>query len=252
MQLWRLYMKRNKVMGPIGHNKLIEYKQRVAFHEAGHAAGIYLNNKARQLPPVFFKIIFKEMSSLNEMDVMAYGTTHDDCVARVEGGRLIELLPPSMQSLENKIQEQNQEMAQLIKDYMIAFESDIVNLLIGPLAEAKYVADTDDEFFNHQIVNLKALKNYGGSSDLALAHEYLQSLSGDQQQKDEKLDALFTEAFNFVNKDENWMAITELANYILGSRKNIICCEDIISILDQSVDHFHKHRRKAGRYHLYS
>jgi hypothetical protein len=246
-------MKRNKVTGPIGHNILKEHKQRVAFHEAGHAAGIYLNNKARQLPPVFFKIIFKEINSLTELDVMAYETTHDDCIARVEGGRLIELLPPSIESLANKIQEQHhQGMTKLISDYMIAFESDIVNLLIGPLAEAKHVADTDDEFFNHQIVNLKALKNYGGSSDLALAYEYLQSLSGDRQQIDEKLDQLFAEAFNFVNIDENWMAITELANYILDSRKNIICCEDVISILDQSVNHFQKHGGKAGKHHLYS
>ncbi len=58
---------------------------------------------------------------------------------------------------------------------------------------------TDDELFNHQLVNLKALKNYGGSSDLALANEYLQSYSADKQQRDEKLDELFTVAFDFVN-----------------------------------------------------
>jgi hypothetical protein len=246
-------MKRNIVIGgPIGQNKLMEHKQRVAFHEAGHAAGIYLNNKVRKLPPVFFKIIFKEMSSLTDLDVMAYETTHDDCIARVEGGRLIELLPTSIESLLDNAQEHNEGMTQLIKDYIVAFESDIVNLLVGPLAEAKHVAYTDDEFFNHQIVNLKALKNYGGSSDLALVHEYLQSLSGDQQQKQKKLDELFTEAFNFVNKDENWIAITQLANYILDSRKNIICCEDVISILDQSLDQFKKHRIKARKHHLNS
>jgi hypothetical protein len=243
-------MKRNKGTEPIGQNRLMVHKQRVAFHEAGHAAGIYLNNKTRQLPPVFFKIIFKEMTSLTDLDVLAYETTHDDCIARVEGGRLIELLPPSIESLENKIQEQHSQ-GMTIRDYMIAFEADIINLLIGPLAEAKHVAETDDEFFNHQIVNLNALKNYGGSSDLALAYEYLQSLPGDQKQKDEKLDGLFTEAFDFVNKNENWMAITQLANYILDSRKNIICCEDVISILDKSVDHFQKHGRKAGKHHLY-
>ncbi|MCX7101930.1 MAG: hypothetical protein NTX38_10710 [Methylobacter sp.] len=243
-------MKRNKVTELISQCKLKEHKQRVAFHEAGHAAGIYLNNKARHLPPVFFKIIFKEMSSITDLEVMAYETTHDDCIARVEGGRLIELLPLSIDGLENNIQEDKSGMKQLKKDYMVAFESDIVNLLIGPLAEAKYVADTDDEFFNHQIVNLKALKNYGGSSDLALAHEYLTSLFGDQQQKDQKLDELFNEAFNFVNKDENWMAITELADYILDSDRNIICCEDVISVLDQSVKFFHKCKSKARRHHL--
>jgi hypothetical protein len=35
----------------------------------------------------------------------------------------------------------------------------------------------DDELFNHKLVDLEALKNYGGGSDLALAREYLESFS---------------------------------------------------------------------------
>lgn len=235
-------MKRNKIIETLSQDKLIEHKQRVAFHEAGHAAGIHLNNKARQLPPVFFKIIFKEMSSVTAADVMAYQTTHDDCIARVEGGRLIELLPPSIDSLASELTEHNDAMVQLVRDYRIAFEADIINLLIGPLAEAKHVANTDDELFNHKLVNLKALKNYGGSSDLALANEYLQSFSADKQQSDEKLDELFSVAFDFINNDANWAAIIKLADYILGSTKNIIGCEEIVSMLDQSVAHFQNQR----------
>jgi hypothetical protein len=243
-------MKRNNIIETLGQDRLIEHKQRVAFHEAGHAAGIYLNNKARQLPPVFFSIIFKEMSGVTEADVMAYQTTHDDCIARVEGGRLIQSLPPSIDSLARELTEHNDAMVQLVEDYMIAFEADIINLLIGPLAEAKHVADTDDELFNHKLVNLKALKNYGGSSDLALANEYLQSYSANKHQRDQKLDELFTVAFNFINNDTNWAAITKLADYILGSSENIICCEEIVSTLEQSVDHFQNRRIKA-RYHHY-
>jgi hypothetical protein len=152
------------------------------------------------------------------------------------------LLPASIDSMANKLMEHNDGMLQLVKDYMIAFESDIINLLIGPLAEAKHVADTDDELFNHQLINLKALKNYGGSSDLALANEYFQSLSTSNQEKCEKLDELFNVAFDFVNNDANWTAITKLANYILGSSKNIICCEEIISMLDHSIEHFQNRR----------
>ncbi len=100
-------MKRNKIIETLSQDKLVEHKQRVAFHEAGHAAGIHLNNKARHLPPAFFKIIFKEMSGVTAADVMAYQTTHDDCIARVEGGRLIELLPPSIESLVQELAEQN-------------------------------------------------------------------------------------------------------------------------------------------------
>jgi len=40
-----LNMKRNNIAEISGQDKLVEHKQRVAFHEAGHAAGIYLNNK---------------------------------------------------------------------------------------------------------------------------------------------------------------------------------------------------------------
>jgi len=238
-------MKRNNMIEALSQDRLKEHKQRVAFHEAGHAAGIHLNNKARQLPPIFFKIMFKDMSCVTEADVMAYKTSHDDCIARVEGGRLIELLPPSIDSLVRST-EHSDAMVQLIKDYMMAFESDIINLLIGPLAEAKHVADTDDELFNHQLVNLKALKNYGGSSDLALAHEYLQSYSADKQRRDEKLDELFTLAFNFVNNDANWAAIAKLADYILGSNKNTIYCEEIVSILDESVVHFQNRKFIPG------
>jgi hypothetical protein len=235
-------MKRNKIIEGLSQDKLIGHKQRVAFHEAGHAAGIHLNNKARQLPPVFFKIIFKEMGTVTAADVMAYQKTHEDCIARVEGGRLIELLPPSIDSLVGELTEHDEVMAKLLKDYMMAFESDIINLLIGPLAEAKHVANIDDELFNHQLVNLKALINYGGSSDLALANEYLQSFSADKQQRDEKLDELFGYAFDFVNNDANWAAISKLADYILGSSKNIIRCEEIVLILDQSITHFQNRR----------
>jgi hypothetical protein len=48
-------MKRNKLI-KINPVKQIEHKKRIAFHEAGHATAIHLNNKARNLPPVFFKL----------------------------------------------------------------------------------------------------------------------------------------------------------------------------------------------------
>jgi len=55
-------MKRNKIIEACGQDKLLEHKQRVAFHEAGHAAGIHLYNKARSLPPVLtsFLMIWTE------------------------------------------------------------------------------------------------------------------------------------------------------------------------------------------------
>ena len=227
-----LKMKRNKITDIDRYNKLKQHKQCIAFHEAGHAAAIYLNNKARNLPPVFFQIIFKELGGTIDNDVIMYQATHDDSIARVEGGRLIELLPYSIDGFVHKLIDHNEAMTPLVKDYVCAFEADIINLLIGPLAEAKHVYSRDDELFNHKLVDLKSLKNYGGGSDLALAREYLESFSTSKQQQDKKLDELFTQAYNFVNDYSNWKAITKLANYILESNKSIISCEEVVSVLE--------------------
>lgn len=244
-----LKMKRNNMIGTVSQDKLITHKQRVAFHEAGHAAGIYLNNKTKRLSSVSFKIIIKEISTETGADVTTYQTSYEDCIARVEGGRLIELAPPFIHSLVRELIECNEVMMQLVQDSMAAFEADIINLFIGPLAEAKHIADADDEVFSQRLLNLKALINYGGSSDLDLANEYLQSLAVDKQQKDEKLEELFGVAFDFVNNDANWVAISQLAKYILTSNKNIIHCEEIASILDQSMARFHNRRAPVRYYH---
>lgn len=225
-------MKRNKIVDICSHNRLQQQKQCIAFHEAGHAVAIYLNNNARNLPPVFFQIIFKEINGTRDYDELIYQATHDDSIARVEGGRLIHSLPYSIDGLAHKLVDRNEAMAPLVRDYIIAFEADIINLLIGPLAEAKHVYSRDDELFNHKLVDLKALKNYGGDSDLELAHEYLESFSTSKEQQDEKLDELFTAACDFVSDHTNWKAITKLANYILASNKNIISCEEVVSVLE--------------------
>ena len=225
-------MKRNQIIDISRHSRQQQHKQCIAFHEAGHAAGIYLNNKARNLPPVFFQILFKELSSATDYDVLIYQATHDDSIARVDGGRLIQSLPYSVDGLAHKLIDQNEAMAPLVRDYIIAFEADIINLLIGPLAEAKHVYNRDDELFNHKLVDLKSLKNYGGGSDLALAREYLESFSASEQQQNEKLDELFAEACDFVSDYSNWKAITKLANYILESNKNIISCEEVVSVIE--------------------
>jgi hypothetical protein len=224
----------------MNQDKLFEYKQRVAFHEAGHAAGIHLNNKDRRLPPVFLKILFKELSGETEKDVLSYQELQDQYIAQVEGGRLIELFPDGLML---KLTEHNDKMVQLIQDYRIAFESDIINLLIGSLAEAKHIADTDNEPFNLKLINLKALKNYGGNSGLAMVNEYFKSFFADKH-KDEKLDELFTKAYDFVNNDLNWAAITKLAKYILDGSNNIIYYDEISLILDRSMANFIDRRTK--------
>lgn len=223
-------MKRNKIVQT--PDKLTDLKQHIAFHEAGHAIAIYLNNKARKLPPVFFQIMFQDLNGKSEQNLTDYKATHDNCIARVEGGRLIEWLPSSIDGLVHETTEYTDAVVHMIKDYIVAFETDIINLLVGPLAEAKYVAVTDDEPFNPWLVHLNALKNYGGSSDLALANEYLQTYSTCKQHRKAKLDELFKTAFNFINNKINWAAIVKLAHYILDSNKNIISCEEVALLLE--------------------
>ncbi|MGR8997612.1 MAG: hypothetical protein ACU88J_01005 [Gammaproteobacteria bacterium] len=225
-------MKRNTITDIPSQDRLMQHKECIAFHEAGHAAAIYLNNKSRNLPPVYFQIVFKEFNDVTDHDAIIYQATHDDNIARVEGGRLIQSLPYSIESLTHKLIDNNEAMMPLVKDYLIAFETDIINLLVGPLAEAKHVYKRDDELFNHQLVNLGALKNYGGGSDLALAREYLESFSTNRQLQDKKLDELFVGAFDFINDYANWKAITKLANYILTNNKSIIGCEEVVSVLE--------------------
>ena len=82
-------MKRNKIIQSNNQGKQIEHKRRIAFHEAGHATAIHLNNKARNLPPIFFQIMFKDLNCESEKELWDYQTTLDDHIARVDGGRLI-------------------------------------------------------------------------------------------------------------------------------------------------------------------
>jgi hypothetical protein len=233
-------MSKNKSIEPL---PLSSHRQGVVFHEAGHAVAIYLNNQANNLPPVFFEILLKDLNDTPEEDLIRYQATHDDCMARAEGGRLIKSLPFAVEGLvhiSNNPPDSNlAETAKpllLADDYMTAFDADVINLLVGPLAEAKYITDIDDEVFSLKLINLDALKNYGGSSDLVLFEEYLQSFSTSQQQRDDKSAELFALAFSFITDKSNWAAITRLANYILDSHKNIISYEEIVLLLDYSSD----------------
>lgn len=221
-------MKRNNIIDIPSQNSLLHYKSCIAFHEAGHAAAIYLNNKAKGLPVVFFQIVFKDIKS----DVIMNQASHDDSIARVDGGRLIESIPYSIHNFTRNLIDRNEAMMPLLSDYIIAFEADIINLLIGPLAEAKYVYSKDGELFNHQLIGLSSLKNYGGHSDLTLVREYLESFSTDKQEQDEKLVELFAEACCFLNDISNWKAITKLADYMLNSNKIIISCEEVVTLID--------------------
>ncbi|MEQ1635037.1 MAG: hypothetical protein ABL903_00005 [Methylococcales bacterium] len=113
-----------------------------------------------------------------------------------------------------------------------AFEADIVNLLAGSLAEAKFVALMDGEPFDYQLLSAQALKNYGGDDDLVAVYDYLHSYSAEQQVRDESLVHFLRLAFDFVNNASNWQAIARLAHFILTGSASEISCEQAAVLLD--------------------
>ncbi|MEI6333757.1 MAG: hypothetical protein WCS87_04315 [Methylococcaceae bacterium] len=222
---------------PINHAEL---SRKTAVHEAGHAAAIYLGNKQKQLPPVFFQIFIKKLKydfQLAEC-LCQSGDDCNYCFTKIEGGRLIHTLPSSV---EEAICDFSLTQKQA---YQSAFEADIINLLAGPLAEANYIALRDNELINSRLVNFNALHYYGGSADLETINDYLDCLVTSQSGREKKLAELFLTAFNFINDRLNWQAITALADYILADSKNIIDCEEIMAVLD---DHYFIHRKHTWR-----
>lgn len=190
-----------------------------AFHESGHAAGIYIGNKEKKLPPVFFQIQIKNPSS--SKDKSHY--------AKVVDGRLIQHLPVvGIEKVEDLTYEEQ-------KSYRLAYEADVINLLIGSIAEARYVSERDDELFSINLLNVHALNYYGGHSDVKKAYAYLKFFITSEQQREVKMREFFLQAFQFVENDDNWNCIQDLAEYILKSKKEVLSCEEAVEIFDKSL-----------------
>jgi len=204
----------------------IELSRKTAIHEAGHAAAIYFGNKEKQLPPVFFQIIIGDCSC----------SVDDNCTTRLEGGRLIHTLPSSFDAVIHNLS------AIQKKAYQKAIEADIINLLVGSLAEANYIAKRDNELISPRLLPINALHNYGGSADLDMINQYLNCFFPDKGQQENKMAKLFRAAFDFVNNDSHWYAMTALANYILASDKKIISYEEVVTVLDA---HFFVVKKRA-------
>ena len=149
-----------------------------------------------------------------------------ECHAKLEGGLLAENQALSVRPHES---------SQAILVYQQACEADVVNLLACPLAEAKHVAQRDGEYINQHLVNYDALKNYGGKSDQEKIEKYLDDFSLPPIRKAEKLVELHSASFDFINQAHHWRAISDLANYMLGSKKEIITCEEAVVILEAAM-----------------
>ncbi len=66
---------------------------KTAFHEAGHAAAIHLNNQQKNLPSVYFQINLRNNSTQMLSDSHHNVSTDEHYVAQVIDGRLIQDLP---------------------------------------------------------------------------------------------------------------------------------------------------------------
>ena len=225
-------MKRNypiDVMSPVLDQDLI---RQIVFHEAGHAAAIHLYNKQKQLPPVYFQITIKQTDHSHAKPFASRAGTREHFVAMVEDGCLIQSLPITLIESANYFSVDEQD------SYRTAFEADMINLLVGPLAEAKYVALRDNECFSNNLINVNALYNYGGTSDLEKVYDYLESLISDARLIEEKMVELFNLAYQFIESPVHWRAIECLAGYILDNSKNTITCEEAIAVLDKSTGEY--------------
>jgi hypothetical protein len=219
-------MNRNYSRDQTGIQKSKEITKKIAIHEAGHAAAIHLGNKKRGLPPVFFQIFITPLTSFNQPAELPYPESQN--TAKVEGGRLIHTLPLSFEAAALEFSA-SEKLA-----FTQAFEADIINLLVGPLAEASYIALQDGEIINPYLVNMDALHYYGGSTDIETINQYLNCLTN-QTLGIKPIKELFLAAFRFVNDRDNWRAINLLADYIVMGDKNIIDYDEIVSVLDASA-----------------
>lgn len=213
-----LIMHRNCTSHINAYSGHLELNKQTAFHEAGHAAAIYLNNRRKQLPPVFFEILLNKSDNSNR-----------HFTARVVDGLLIQDLPTAILNDLAELSHADRH------SYQCAYEADVVNLLAGPIAEARYISIRDDEIININLINTRALHHYGGYSDVERACEHLKSFIADKKQRDEKLLELFAEAYRFVDDRRNWACILNLAHYILECGQTRISCEEVVTVVDRCV-----------------
>ncbi len=215
-----------------------ELNRQIAYHEAGHAAAIYLRNKHLGLPPVFFQIRFKSLTDSADDSIKAKRKDSIlDEAAVIEGGCLIHSLPVTLIESRNYYSEQERNAC------LLAFEADIVNLLAGPLAEAKYTALRDNESNDVDLYGINILGHYGGSYDVGRIYDYLDHFAAGEAERAKTIARLTRQALSFINSPRIWQAISELAIYIELRDTDIIECEQVIDVLDASLENSTKQHR---------
>jgi hypothetical protein len=191
-----------------------EINRRSAFHEAGHAAAIYLENRRKNLPLVYFQIQTRSIDAVNA-----------PIFSEISGGRQIGdgLMLPGAAFAEKFSRAE-------LAAYKTAYEADIINFLAGPLAEAKYTLLKQHAKFCIENLGPDNLLSYGGYADLQEVAYYLRCALPTRQAREIALNALFREAFQFVQEFDNWKKISALAEYIVESAEDYICYEQVDAV----------------------
>lgn len=218
-------MKRNRIFNKALNWTHQEVNRKVAIHEAGHAAAIYLGNKQKRLPPVFFQIFITPVNG-DFQSSRFLSKPNTKYIASIDGGRLIHTLPSSIEEATDGF-----SSAQIIA-YRRAFEADMINILAGPLAEAKYITQRGGELINPRLIHLNAQYYFNGTSELESVNEYLECFLVNSELRKQKITELFFSALSFVNERSNWRAITALADYIVSEDKGVMECNEIIGVLE--------------------
>jgi hypothetical protein len=203
--------------------------RRNAYHQAGHVAAIYYGNNQKNLPAVHFQLALKPGRQESKL-IGRLSRLPSKYKVMLEGGRLLKGLPRSYKVATRRLSPAERQLCQS------AFEADVINILAGSLAEAKYVALRDDEVFNANLVYLGALKFYDGSMDLAIVNDYMACLIPDNtDEREQKLAELFLASYGFINDRENWLAITRLAEAIHSNPLSVFTYEQLIALLDSTI-----------------
>ena len=214
----------SKAVSQLTHNKL---SKKSAIHVAGHAVAVYFGSRQKHLSP-FFQIYIKEQCNDFQLS-RSLSLVNDKSIAKSEDEQWLHTIPVSIEKAIKGVSSEQMQPGD------VAFEANVISLLVGPLAEAKYVAMRDGEMINPRLVNLNALHYYGGTSDLEIVNEYLECFIAEEAEREKKISDLFLEAFSFINDKTNWLIITMLANYILTTRKNFINYEEVVPHLLSSL-----------------
>ena len=205
-----------------------------AFHEAGHVTALYRCKKHNNFPDSFFPDDIKLLCSNKRLSTNPFQYKHGKIALPISGERNI--IPPPVSLIETR------KLKPLFdkNTYQPAYEANIINLLAGSLAEAKYISLRDDESFNAHLIHVNALEFYSGTFDLENAYVHLENYINVPQMPHEVMSKLFKKAFAFIDAPTNWKVIASLANYILKNNKKIVSCAEAFAVLDECVEIFKK------------